>query len=272
MLYLNNHAKNKITTLDYNNMYIVADFDRTITVNSSDNSWGILEKSNFVCEEYTKESLELYNYYYPIEFDNSIDPITKDKLMNEWWSKVIYLFVKYKLKEEVVNNATSNIQIMKFRDGGKEFLTDMYNNNIPVIIISAGIGNFIEQFLKYNNCMFNNIYLISNFIRFENGIAVGIEDTIIHTFNKNIVSLNENILNKIGDRKNIVLLGDNLADIKMVPDEKRDDTVRIGFLDYNIEENLGKYKENFDIVGTNDTSFKELSKVLKLNKNKNSNS
>lgn len=263
MIYLNKQITDKIATLHCDNLYVVADFDRTITINSSDNSWGILEKSNFICEEYTKKCEELYNHYYPIEFDNNIDYVIKDRLMQEWWSKVVSLLVEYKLKEEVVNNAVANISIIQFRDGGKDFLKRLYEKNIPLIIISAGIGNFIEQFLNYNNCLFSNIHIVSNFIQFENGIATGIGDDIIHSQNKNIVALGQEISDKIKYRKNILLLGDNLADIKMVPEEKRKDTIRIGFLDFNIMQNMEKYKEAFDIVCSDNTSFNELSKVFR---------
>ena len=51
----------------------------------------------------------------------------------------------------------------------KEFLRKMNEMNIPVIIISAGIGNVIEEFLKLENDYYDNIKIISNFIVFENG-------------------------------------------------------------------------------------------------------
>lgn len=263
MIYVNEQIENKLSSLDDDKLYVVADFDRTLTVNSSNNSWGILGNSNFICEKYTKECEELYNLYYPIECDFSIDPIIKDKLMYEWWRLNTALFVKYGLKEEIVNNAVSNISVMQFRNGGKEFLESMHERNIPVIIISAGIGNFIELFLKYNNCLFSNIHIISNFIKFQNGMAIGMGNDIIHSQNKNIVSLPQGFVDKVIDRRNILLLGDNLADIKMVSEDKRNDTIRIGFLDYNIGANINIYKEEFDIVCTDNTSFYDLSKVLK---------
>jgi 5'-nucleotidase len=82
--------------------------------------------------------------------------------MTEWWNKHINLFIKYKLSEDVVNQAAKNLRVITFRRGSKEFLEEMYKRNIPVIIISAGIGNFIEQFLIKNGCNFNNIYIVSN--------------------------------------------------------------------------------------------------------------
>lgn len=51
----------------------------------------------------------------------------------------------------------------------------------------------------------------------------------------------------------------------MVPEEKRDDTLRVGFVNYKVDENLQKYRETFDIVCTEKTSFKALKKTLKFN-------
>lgn len=36
-------------------IYIVTDFDRTITAGNSSSSWGVLSKSHLVPEEYVKE-------------------------------------------------------------------------------------------------------------------------------------------------------------------------------------------------------------------------
>ena len=54
---------------------------------------------------------------------------------------------------------------MKYRNGAKEFLKKMNEFNVPVIIISAGIGNVIEEFLKLENDYYENIKIISNIKR-----------------------------------------------------------------------------------------------------------
>jgi len=165
-------------------IYVLTDFDKTITMGSSSSSWSILSKSDLVPKEYIKERQELYDYYRPIEIDETLDYDIKNKLMSEWWNKHINLLIKYKMSEEVINYAARNLRVMSFRDGAKEFLKNLNKRDIPVIIISAGIGNFIEQFLLKNECMYDNIFIVSNFIKFENGIAVGINDNIIHSLNQ----------------------------------------------------------------------------------------
>lgn len=205
----------------------------------------------------------MFDFYRPIEIDEKLDFETKNKLMIEWWSKHIGLYIKYQLSEDIIIEAAKNLEVMVFREGAKEFLYDMYKRKIPVIIISAGMGNFIEQFLIKNGCNFNNIYIIANFIKFENKIAVGISNNIIHSLNKNVISLTEDIKKQILNRSNIILLGDSLSDIKMIAEEKQDEAIKIGFLEENVEENKLLFEKNFDIICTENTSFIKLFKTLK---------
>lgn len=247
-------------------IHVLTDFDRTITLGNSDSSWSILSKSNLVPKEYVEERQKLYNYYRPIEIDESLDYDTKNKLMSEWWNKHINLLIKYKLSETVINEAARNLRVMAFREGAKEFLENMKERNIPVIIISAGIGNFIKQFLIKNNCNFDNIYIVSNFIKFENGIAAGITENsnIIHSLNKNEVSISKSIKELINNRPNIILLGDGISDIRMAKDEDKANALKIGFLEEKIEENKKYFEEQFDVVCTDNTTYTELTQKIKL--------
>ena len=128
----------------------------------------------------------------------------------------------------------------------------MYENNIPVIILSAGIGNTIEQFLKANNCYYNNIFIISNFIEFdEKGNMKKFEGNLIHTLNKTMKGhLPKEFDCKLQQKGYKLLLGDTIEDKKMVEQNEWRHTITIGFLNEKIQENLEVYKENFDIVLT----------------------
>lgn len=264
MIFIKEDALNRIKDWTDDSIYVLTDFDRTITVGSSSSSWSILSKSNMVPKEYVLERQSLYDYYRPYEIDESLDYDTKNRLMTEWWNKHIGLFIKYKLSEEVINNAARNLRVMSFRDGAKEFLKSMKDRNIPVIIISAGIGNFIEQFLIKNNCNYDNIFIVSNFIKFENGIAIGVSDNVIHSLNKNEVSLPNQIKELIKNRDNIILLGDSISDIKMAKEEARDNALKIGFLEEKVEENKPYFEKQFDIVCTNNTNYNQLSDKIRI--------
>ena len=140
----------------------------------------------------------------------------------------------------------------------------MHQKNIPVIIISAGIGNFIKQFLIKNNCDYNNIFIVSNFIKFENGIAVGVKDNITHSLNKNAVYLPNEVKEVINARKNIILFGDTSSDVLMAKEEDRLEALKVGFLEEKVEENKKYFIEKFDLVCTNNTGFDDLKEYISL--------
>ena len=244
--------------------YILTDFDRTLTAGDSVSSWGVLSSSGNVPEEYIEERTELYNYYYPYEISLTLDDKTKNKLMVEWWTKHVGLFVKYKFSEEEINGVANKKDIMKFRPGAKELLKRMHEKNIPVIIISAGVGNFIEQFLINNDALYDNIYIVANFVKFENGVAVGISNNIIHSLNKNEAAMPDSIKKLVNKRENVVLFGDIIDDIRMVSAEKRDRALKVGFLNNEKESSLDSYLDYYDIVGINDATFNELIEQLKI--------
>ena len=80
----------------------------------------------------------LFEKYRPIEIDETLPIDIKSQKMDEWWNGHIALLYEYGLKEDFIKNAV-NKNLLTYRDGAKEFLNKMYELNIPVIIISAGI-------------------------------------------------------------------------------------------------------------------------------------
>ena len=142
----------------------------------------------------------------------------------------------------------------------------MYENDIPVIILSAGIGNAIEQFLKDNNCLFKNMYIISNFIEFDkNEKAKKFDNSkIIHTLNKNMKGhLTKEFQEKMSNKEYRLLIGDLIEDIKMVDENELNKTLKIGILDNNVKKNYNIYKKYFDIVlRKEDATFYNIVKLV----------
>lgn len=264
-MYIKDTVKKLLPIQNFNNLYVVADFDRTITSGNSKTSWSVLADTDLVPEEYTKERHRLYDIYRPIEVDDSLPFEYRVKMMSEWFRSHIELFVKYQMTEEVFEKAATNLRIMEFRSGAQEFLNFLWQNKIPLIIISAGVGNFIEAFLKKHNCYFDNIYVSSNKILFENGIAVGVGKNIIHSFNKNEVSLPFEVTEKLKGRNQVLLLGDQTSDLNMVDRNAHDSVITIGFEpdDPNDPCNSPEaFRSSFDIVCEPNENYNSLSKLL----------
>lgn len=261
MQYINS-KKLKEITLTRDNFYVAIDFDKTITATESLDSWDAT--GNILGEEYKEKSHENYQKYAPIELDYTISFEEKNKAMDEWYGAAMRLYYEYHLTKEKLEQSINSSKLI-FRDGAKEFLADMYAKNIPVVILSAGIGNVIEQFLRNNECYYNNIHIISNFISFDkNGNMERYKQEKIHTLNKTMKGhLTKEFAKKIKDKKYRLLFGDFVEDKNMVPAEEWDRTISIGFLDKKVEENLEVFKNNFDIVLTKeDASFNVVNELI----------
>lgn len=259
---IKDYIKNNIPISDLENVYVVADFDRTITQGNSKTSWSILASSSLVPKSYVEDRQKLYDYYRPIEVDSSIDYEVKSNLMKEWFQRHIELFIKYQINESIFEDAAKNLRIMSFRPGAKEFIDFLHENNIPLIIISAGIGNFVESFFKFNNCYYDNIFISSNKIIFKNSIAVGVEENIIHSLNKNEVSLPENIKKQVKSRENVILFGDQISDLRMVDKTKHKNVFTVGFIANDDVEYIEDMNENFDIVCNSNDSYSDIRRII----------
>jgi len=67
----------------------------------------------------------------------------------------------------------------------------------------------------------------------------------------------------VKNRRNVLLLGDNLSDVGMIIGFDYDNLIKIGFLNEKVEENLEQYKQNYDVVILNDSSLDYVNRLLK---------
>lgn len=253
---------NSLKTFSKDSIHIVADFDRTITSGIACPTWNLLSCSNVFPEEYNYRVCELNDNYRPIEINYSLTKEYREEKMTEWWDKSLELLIEYGVNQEMIAEIIANDKLLLLREGAMEFLKLCNSDNIPVIIISAGIGNIIVEFLKHSQLLTENVHVISNFLSFEDGVANGVKADIIHCLNKNESELHIEIKEKIKDRPNAILLGDSIDDINMVSNERRNKTLAIGFLEDNIESNLDIYRNTFDIVYANNGSFEDITNLI----------
>lgn len=265
MIIINDRVK-KLCKIEDKDLYILTDFDGTITKDSSGSSWASIFKNPNMTDEFIQEGIRIFKYYHKYEIDENIPLKEKMSIMDEWYKKDIETLKKFNITEEMINYSAYNEDGMSLRDGAKEFLKEMNQREIPIIIVSAGVGNIIQQFLIKNECNFSNIYICSNFLEFNCGIVQGVrDDNFIHPLNKNEVSYSKNIQEKVANRNNVVLLGNNVSDTNMASNTKFN--YKIGFLDEKVDDRLSAFKNTYDVVCTNNTSYYDLKKkFLELKK------
>jgi 5'-nucleotidase len=245
------------------NFHVIADFDRTITYGLDREGKKtttvisqLRKKPEYLGQKYFDESHKLFDMYHPIEIDNSLPLENKKDKMREWWSKHFDLLVESGLSQDLIKKVAQE-NPLNFRKNSLEFFSFLTENKIPILVISAGPGDLMEEYFKQNNMDFPNVYIVGNRYDFDKfGKAISIKGPIIHTFNKTEVTLeNTPFYKKIKNRKNVLLLGDSIGDIGMIEGFDYNHLLKIGFLNEEVKKNLQIYKENFDIVITNDGDF-----------------
>ena len=241
------------------NKYIITDFDHTLTEKDSNSSWGVLETLNTLNKEAKNKLNDNKNYYLPLENNLNISENKRKKLMKEWTDSNLKILKHSNITKQDIKKASYKKNAMKIRKGVKELLKYTYKNNIPVIIVSAGIKEIIENFLKANNCLYENIYIVSNKIKYKNNIFIGFKNKTIYSSDKHKIKYSH-IIKKIIKGKGI-LLGDNISDTQVNPNNKQN-MLKIGFLN-NYLENKELFKNAFDIVYEDKVSFKEIINIIK---------
>lgn len=193
----------KVSGTDH--LQIIADYDLTLTRYSTNNIRGCstyqLIQSSVLKGDHADYIQSLYNYYHPIEIDPNIPHETKQKLMHEWWDKsnqalLDESFLSTDLSAYIINST------LHFRHGIKELISHINNKSIPLTIISGGIGNLIEESLKFVETNIKNLQIFSNFIAFnEQGKSSHFSLPEVRT-DKSRVLVGTSV------KKNLILLGD----------------------------------------------------------------
>lgn len=262
--------KKKISQDGTENLHVIADFDRTLTkafVNEKEfpSLISVLRDGTYLTSDYAQKAHALFDKYHPIEIDSTINLDQKKKAMFKWWTSHFKLLINSGLNKRDLESVVSSGKA-QFRKGVLEFLDFLHSNNIPLVIMSSnGLGgDSISMYLQQHRRLYGNVYIISNSYEWdEHGNAIGIKKPIIHCMNKDETAIPQEILDKIKQRRNVILLGDNLEDVGMVSGFDYKDLIKIGFLNNHVNENLPHYKKSFDVILLNDASFDYINGLLK---------
>lgn len=257
MIYINN--ENEISSINLNDSFMVFDFDRTITKSNSETSWSVIENSSLLPDIYRNYSKQLYNYYRKFEIDTTISDDFKQELMEEWMIsqlEILSMFFNKNLFSELLKCA-SNIE---FKEGISSFFDLLNQLNIPVIVISAGLGNIIKEAFKINNCLYDNVSIISNMLVFNK--CLKIDGPLVISTNKANLSISSDTYDKIRNKDTLILFGDQISDLTSSKNFDVKKQVSIGFISDETAKYLEEYKKYFDIICTGDKNYNDLSKIL----------
>lgn len=252
-------------------LHVLSDFDRTITYGMTSEGKRtetvisqLRSDAKYLGEDYAKRAHELFDIYHPIEIDSSMPVEEKKVKMHEWWKKHFDFLIECGLSKAVIEQVVRE-RVLRFREGALDFIKSLDSEEIPLIFLSAAPGDMLVEYLKKDNLFTENVHVISNRYEFdENGKAIRILEPIIHVLNKAETSLKDyQSYEELKERRNIILMGDDLGDAGMAEGFDYDNIIKIGFLNEKVEERLESFKDNFDVVLLGDPDMSYVNKLLK---------
>lgn len=73
-----------------------------------------------------------------------------------------------------------NENLLFCRENTQQFLQALHAAKIPVLVLSAGMGNLVEEVLRLNSVNYPNLKVIANFMEFdEAGVLKGFSDPVV---------------------------------------------------------------------------------------------
>ncbi|XP_034717371.1 7-methylguanosine phosphate-specific 5'-nucleotidase-like isoform X2 [Etheostoma cragini] len=243
-------------------LQVISDFDMTLTRFAHNGkrvptTHNILDNQLLIDEDCTKKMRDLLNTYYPIEIDASRTTEEKLPLMVEWWTKVHELLIQQRIRKDMLAQAVRESSAM-LRDGYKVFFDRLTEQQVPLLIFSAGVGDVLEEVIRQNHVFLPNVHIISNYMDFDQtGVLKAFKGQLIHTFNKREGALSRAAgLRELHGRPNVLLLGDSLGDLTMADGvSEQQNILTIGYLNDQVDERKESYINSFDIVLVKDETM-----------------
>ena len=124
-----------------------------------------------------------------------------------------------------------------------DFFEELHRRGIPILIISAGLGNVILQVLKNYGLLVDNLKIVANYVLCDSNDEVTLKhgEQVVHPYNKQNVSLSlsDNYFKHISYCHNVILLGDSLGDLHMSRGVVNPENIlTIGFLNEKVKPSI----------------------------------
>ncbi|KAG5453790.1 Cytosolic 5'-nucleotidase 3A [Clonorchis sinensis] len=251
---------------------VVSDFDHTLSKFRHNNisvpiTHGVFYASSNLPPAIKQLWEDTLEFYLPIERDLTMPDVKKAPQMVEFWNKAHDLLVQANLHQSLMKSVMQHSRIV-LREHVHTFLRLLREHGVPVLVFSAGIGDIIETVLEQEDLCSDNLRILSNFMDFDSeGNLTGFRSPLVHMLNKTIRDLPElQELCSFPDASTLLLLGDSVADTRMVDEQHvpSEVTLKIGFLNEPGDESLALYKSIYDVVLVEDETFRVPLMILEL--------
>lgn len=206
------------------NLMVITDFDATLTTGDS-------QQCHDLCGESPSMSEEFRNKFGPLldwEANPDIDGV-------EWWDRAHALMVQYGMpKRQLIPRLVREAK-MTPRPGALELLKRLEELKIPVLIVSAGLSDVIEEFLRQHGALSENVTVCSNRLNYAADSApksVAPEPPITSFTKAYAYSSASSFFAQHSSRTNLIVLGDSVTDVDASKNVPYTNSLSVGFLNH----------------------------------------
>lgn len=230
-------------------LFAIVDFDRTLT--HYKNPDGTKGPSSHNVIKLSKERQDAkdadYKHYHAIEIDPDMTTAEKLPIMEEWYGKTHgHIEADGVTMDRLLDDVTTNKNI-QLRKGVQEFFELCKKLDIPIVVMSAGLGDVLNEVLKHQLVgEFDYGVAANSFEWSEEGKIVGVKPPLVHMFNKGWAGVSQEIRDRfdLDDKTNVLTVGDSNGDATMANGSEFG-RFKVGFLNDHI---VGKKKSQYDCL------------------------
>jgi 5'-nucleotidase len=225
---------------------LISDFDQTLSKYQAygqveHSTFNILEGSGLFTAKFKAEMKEMCEVYFPLEHDTTLPYEARVDYMETWWRRTFDKYLTLGLTKGMLPTMVHNAQL-QLRHGISELMTLCKALEVPVTVVSAGLGDFIDMVLRLG-VGFDCARIVSNYMLFdEMGKLSGFAEPVIQSLRKSI-ALQGQVL-----AHNAIVLGDRPRDVEVIKDVEVSETVCIGYYNGCGRVSREEFEENYDLL------------------------
>jgi len=201
---------------------VITDFDATLTSGDSQQCHDLCGFSEVISEDFRSQFAPLLDW----AANPDIDGV-------EWWDRAHELMVRFGApKRQLIPRLVREAQ-MTPRPGALELLKRLEELGIPVLIVSAGLSDVIEEFLRQNGALSENVTVCSNRLNYAADMApksVSPSPPITSFTKAYAYSSASSFFEQHASRRSLIVLGDSVTDVDASKNVPFDRSLSVGFL------------------------------------------
>eukprot|EP00611_Tribonema_gayanum_P024532 TRINITY_DN5443_c0_g1_i1.p1 TRINITY_DN5443_c0_g1~~TRINITY_DN5443_c0_g1_i1.p1 ORF type:complete len:418 (-),score=129.15 TRINITY_DN5443_c0_g1_i1:797-1987(-) len=213
-------------------LLVIADFDLTLTAPGSLQCHHMFGRSKLLTDA-NRAHMEMYL--------TGVLPEGHAPLLahGEWWDRVHALLAEHPMtRKDIEEMVTENVESgqLRLRPGAADFIRLCHSWDIPLLIVSAGVSDVIEETLRHQGVLLPNVRIHSNSMVYceTSGGLKAFSTAVVHSRNKHESHQREREFFKGMQRAGrtcALILGDKPHDARVADGAPLAATLAVGFYD-----------------------------------------